>query len=149
MATVHSGTTILGLAAVLPAGVLDNAEIAARFGERETASAVKMSGIVQRRVAAPAQQASDLALTAAERLFRHLDFDRSRIDLLVFVSQTPDYRIPTTASVLHGKLGLAETCATFDVNQACSAYPHALAIAHSFLASGIARYALVLNADTL
>jgi 3-oxoacyl-[acyl-carrier-protein] synthase-3 len=108
-----------------------------------------MSGILLRRVAGHEQHASDLALTAAERLIGSLKFDRSLIDLLVFVSQTPDYKVPTTASVLHGKLGLSQCCATFDVNQACSAYPHALSIGHSMIASGISRYALILNTDTL
>ncbi|MCE5306267.1 MAG: ketoacyl-ACP synthase III [Acidobacteriales bacterium] len=149
MASVHSGTTILGLAAVLPAGVVDNEEIARRFGERETASAIKMSGVRERRVTNSGQCASDLALTAAERLIQSTGFDRSLIDLLIFVSQTPDYKIPTTASVLHGKLGLRECCATFDVNQACSAYPYSLSIAHSMISSGVSNYALVLNGDTL
>ena len=149
MGRVRSGTSILGLAAVLPAGRLDNDEIACRFGRHEVASAIKMSGIRERNVAGSGQHASDLALTAGERLISHMGFDRSLIDLLMFVSQTPDYKIPTTASVLHGKLGLRETCATFDVNQACSAYPYSLSIAHSMISSGAARYALVLNGDTL
>lgn len=149
MSAMVRGSTILGLAAVLPAGVVDNAEIARRFGEQETAAAIKMSGIQYRRVASPNQYASDLALTAAERLLGSLNVDRSRIDTLMFVSQTPDYRIPTTASILHGKLGLAQSCAAFDVNQACSAYPYALGIAHSMIVSGMAGHVLVLNADTL
>jgi 3-oxoacyl-[acyl-carrier-protein] synthase-3 len=148
MGRIRSGTSILGLAAVLPSGHLDNEEIGSRFGQ-EAASAIKMSGICQRRVVEPGQHASDLALTAAERLIRHMDYDRSLIDLLIFVSQTPDYKIPATASVLHGKLGLGENCATFDVNQACSAYPYSLSIGHSMIVSGMARYALILNADTL
>ncbi|MFZ0339716.1 MAG: ketoacyl-ACP synthase III [Terracidiphilus sp.] len=142
-------TTILGLAAILPETVLNNEQIAATFGEREIASAVKMSGILERKVAGPGQHASDLALTAAERLITSLAFDRALIDLLIFVSQTPDYRIPTTASVLHGKLGLSQSCATFDMNQACSAYPYALSVAHSMISSGVAQYALILNADTI
>lgn len=149
MVTTHKKTTILGLAAVLPDTVLTNEEIARKFGERETGSALKMSGILERRVVTSSQNASDLALTAAERVLNHLRFDRSLIDLLVFVSQTPDYKIPTTASVLHGKLGLSQSCATFDVNQACSAYPYALSIGHSMIAAGVAQYALILNADTL
>ncbi len=144
-----NSTTILGLAAVLPESVLDNEELARRFGEREIASAVKMSGVLERRVSGPNQFASDLALTAAERLLTETALDRAKIDLLIFVSQTPDYKIPTTASLLHGKLRLSQNCATFDVNQACSAYPYALSIAHSMIVSGIARYALILNADTL
>jgi 3-oxoacyl-[acyl-carrier-protein] synthase-3 len=149
MGKVQTGVSILGLAAVLPAGRLSNDELGSRFGAAQIASAIKMSGIQERRVAGPAQHASDLALTAAERLLQSSNFDRSAIDLLIFISQTPDYRIPATAAVLHGKLGLAETCATFDVNQACSAYPYALGIAHSMIASGLAHHALVLNADTL
>lgn len=142
-------TTILGLAAVLPSATLGQAELEERFGKREMASIAKMSGILSRRVVKPGQCASDLALTAAERLLRGKEFDRSQIDLLIFVSQLPDYRIPATASVLHGKLGLPQTCATFDINQACSAYPYVLAIADSMIRAGAARYALVLNADTL
>ena len=88
-------------------------------------------------------------LRRRSELFQSKQFDRSLIDLLIFVSQTPDYRIPTTASILHGKLALSQSCATFDVNQACSAYPYALSIAHSMIGSGLARYALILNADTL
>jgi 3-oxoacyl-[acyl-carrier-protein] synthase III len=149
MGAVRSGIGILGLSAVLPPGILDNEELAARFGGKEVASAVKMSGIRQRRVASATQFSSDLALTAAERVLAASPIDRAQIDLLLFVSQTPDYKIPTTAAVLHGKLGLGENCATFDINQACSAYPYALSVAYSMIASGVAHYALILNADTL
>lgn len=149
MAMVSDRTTILGLAAVLPETALTNGDIVARFGERESASALKMSGISERRVTKPTQHASDLALTAAERLIGSLQFNRAVIDLLIFVSQTPDFKIPTTSSVLHGKLGLSQSCATFDINQACSAYPYALSIAHSMIVSGVSHYALLLNADTL
>lgn len=147
--TSTTGVSILAISAVLPAHTLSNAELEARFGQKEMASIIKTAGIQQRRVAAPGQCASDLALTAAERLFQHKSWDRSLVDMLMFVSQTPDYRIPTTASVLHGKLGLKTDCATFDINQACSAFPYALSVAHSSVVSGQAHYALVINADTL
>jgi len=143
------GAGILAITHALPPGRLANEELEQRFGAREMAAIVKMCGVRERRVVVNGLCASDLALTAAERLLRHTGFDRSLIDLLLFVSQTPDYRIPTTAAVLHGKLRLAETCAAFDVNQACSAYPYVLAIAHSMIAVGTANYALILNADAL
>ncbi len=149
MSALHGGTTILGLAAVLPAGTLEHEEMVRRFGEQEAATVLKMSGIRTRRVAAAGQQASDLALTAAERLIRHKGFDRSRIDLLMFVSTMPDYRSPATACVLHSKLGLQKECAAFDVNQACSAYPYALAIAHSMISAEVCSHALVLNAEIM
>jgi len=143
------GVSITGLTAVLPSGTLDHGEMIRRFGDRAADPIAKMSGILQRRVVSPSQQASDLALTAAERLLQHTKVDRSEISLLVFASITPDYRSPSTACVLHGKLGLSETCAAFDINQACSAYPYALGVAHSMIRSGLCRLALVLNGEAL
>ena len=67
MGIIRNKTTIVGLTAVLPETRLTNQDIARTLGERETASAVKMSGILERRVAGVTQFASDLALTAAER----------------------------------------------------------------------------------
>lgn len=142
-------TTILGLCAVLPESVLTNEQLEQRFGAPELANIAKMSGVMERRVVAPGQCASDLALTAAERLLAQKQFGRASIDLLLFVSQTPDYKVPPTAAVLHGKLGLKESCGAFDINQACSAYPYALSIAHSMILSGMARHVLLLNADAL
>jgi 3-oxoacyl-[acyl-carrier-protein] synthase-3 len=149
MGKVRRGSSILGLAAVLPSGRLDNAEIERRFGQGQVASALKMAGVRERRVATSQQYASDLALTAAERLILYMGLDRTVIDLMIFISQTPDYRLPTTASILHGKLRLSQHCATFDVNQACSAFPYGLSIAHSMVTSAGYRYALLLNADTV
>ena len=53
---------------------------------------------------------SDLPAAAARRLISHTGVDLSTIDALIFTSQTPDYRIPATASRLHGELGLGEHC---------------------------------------
>ncbi len=142
-------STILGMAAVAPSGVLTNAELEQRFGKKEMDSITRMSGIVERRVVAPGECASDLALTAAERLFRHGGFDRSLVDALLFVSQSPDYRIPTTSAVLHGKLGLQQNCATMDINLACSAFPYTLSLAHAMIVAGTARQVLLLNADAI
>jgi 3-oxoacyl-[acyl-carrier-protein] synthase III len=146
---MNTGVSIIGMGAVLPATTLDNAQLEDRFGDRALRSLLKLAGVTSRRVVGPGQCASDLALTAAERVLQGHNFDRSQIDLLIFVSQTPDYRIPTTASVLHGKLGLKTNCAAFDINQACSAYPYALNVAHAMIVSGAAHYALILNADAL
>jgi 3-oxoacyl-[acyl-carrier-protein] synthase-3 len=143
------GISITGMAAALPSGSFDHDEMVRRFGERGAETIAKMSGIMRRRVASPNQQASDLALTAAERLIRHTKIDRAEIDLLLFVSITPDYRSPSTACVLHGKLGLSEKCAAFDINQACSAFPYALGVAYSMIRSGLCRCALVLNGEVL
>ncbi len=142
-------TTIRAITHALPATVLTYEELAERLGEKEVSSIFRMSGIRNRRVVAPGQCASDLAVSAANRLFEHTGIGRSEIDLLLFASQTPDYRMPATACKLQGDLKLAESCSAFDINQACAAYIFSLQIAHSMLVAGTARRALVLNADAL
>ena len=144
-------TTILALSPVLPASTLSNEELKDRFGGPTMDRIAKMTGITTRRVVKPHQCPSDLALTAAERLLREMarrGFSRDLVDLLIFASIYPDYRMPPTVSVLHGKLCLSERCATWDVGQCCGAYPLVLAQAHAMISTGLASYALVLNADT-
>lgn len=124
-------------------------ELEARFNPKQVRSISKLSGIVERRVVAPGQTASDLAFAAASGLLKGTGTDRNSIDLLIFCSQTGDYQIPATACVLHGRLGLSPRCAAFDINQGCSAFPYSLSIAHAYVVAGLAKCALVLNADAL
>ncbi|MHB1126551.1 MAG: 3-oxoacyl-ACP synthase III family protein [Bacillota bacterium] len=143
-------TSILrSIAHALPTNVLTNAQLEERFGDKVIKSISKMSGIKERRIVEQGQCASDLAYAAAKRLIDHTKIDLSTVDLLTFASQTPDYRIPATASVLHGKLGLSEKCCTLDINQACSSFIHSMQIAHSMIVAGTAKRALVLNGDAL
>jgi 3-oxoacyl-[acyl-carrier-protein] synthase-3 len=108
-----------------------------------------MSGIRDRRVVAPGQCASDLAVAAARRLFAHTGIDPLSVDALVFVSQTPDYRTPATACKLQAILGLPERCSTFDMNQACAAFIFSMQVAHSLVVAGTASRVLLLNADAI
>ena len=133
----------------LPATRLTQAELEGRFDPKLLKSITKMSGIVERRVTAPGQTAADLAFVAAQRLLEARGLSPSEIDLIVFASQTGDYQIPATACVLHGRLGLAETCAAFDINLGCSAFPYGLAVVDGMIRSGKVKKALLLNADAL
>lgn len=142
-------STIRAVAHALPEHRLTNEELIARYGEKPMRSITKMSGVRERRTAPPGQCGSDLAEAAIRRLFDHLGIDAGGIDLLVYCSQTPDYRAPPTATLLHGRLGFDEACCVFDMNQACAAYIHTLQMAHSMLVAGTAHKALVVNADTL
>ncbi len=77
------------------------------------------------------------------------EINRDEIGVLLFVTQTPDYESPSTACVLHKRLGLSKECIAFDVNLGCSGFVFGLNIASSLLHSSKARYALVLVGDTL
>ncbi len=142
-------TSITAIAHAIPTRELTYEELEERLGKKEVKTIFKMSGIRNRRVVEEGQCASDLAYAAAKRLIEKKNIDPKTIDLLTFASQTPDYRIPATASVLQGRLGLSEECCTFDINQACSSFCHSIKIAHSMIVAGQAKRALVLNGDAL
>ena len=133
----------------VPKTRLTNDDLRVRFGEEHLSSIIKMAGVQERRVVKDGETASDLAYWAAKRLLEARHVDPRDIDLIIFASQTADYQIPATASVLHHRLGLSDQCAAFDINLGCTSYPYTLATAHGFLMSGVARRALLLNADAL
>lgn len=142
-------TTITGMHYCIPTGVVTNAELSERFGERTIQSITRMAGVLERRVVLPGQTAADLGYCAAVRLLEAKGILREEIDLLIFASQTADYQLPATACVIHQRLGLAETCASFDLSLGCTAFPYAISVASSMVEAGGFQKALVINADAL
>lgn len=117
--------------------------------EKALARIKKVIGLQSRHVADTHITASDIGEQAANILLDSLHIPRDSIDALIFVTQTPDYILPASACYLHGRLGLSEQCASFDINQACSGYLYGLYMAHSLIESGGARRVLLLCGDTL
>ncbi len=145
-----SNIKIAGIAAAVP----KNRDIIAEkygsvFGEEMVAKFSKTTGVTERRVAPEEQTASDLAYAAADALLVRKKTDRSRIGVCIFVTQTPDYRLPATACVLHKRLGLPKDCIVFDVNLGCSGYVYGMQITASLMQTIDAKYGLLLVGDTL
>jgi len=113
---------IKGISCCLPDNKVLNTDYYERFGKDLVVKAIKMTGINTRYVAIKEQCASDLAYTAAERLIEKLNWDKDTIKGLIFITQSPDYRKPSTACILQYRLRLSEYCAAFDVNLGCSAF---------------------------
>lgn len=109
----------------------------------------KVVGLKKRHIAPKNITASDIALQAANILLDSMNIERSSIDALIFVTQTPDYFLPASACYLHGKLGLGTHAFAFDINQACAGYLYGLYIAHSLISSSGAKRVLLLCGDTL
>ena len=105
------------------------------------------TGIRNRHIAALGQTASDLAFEAGSMLLRELP-DASAINLLIFVTQSPDYVLPTSACILQDRLGLPQGCIAFDINLGCSGFVTALSVAGSLIECGVAQKGLILCADT-
>lgn len=121
-----------GIAASVPSNKIANVNFA-YHSELENQQFIKTTGIEFRRVLNKGLCASDLCLRAAEDLLNELQWSREEINILVFISQTPDYKIPNTASVLQSKLGLSKACIAFDINLGCSGYVYGLSIIGSLL----------------
>ena len=135
-----------GLSVCLPKEVEDNRTLEA-LPENERELFIKTVGIRYRRVAPKGVTASDLCLAAAQKLLADLKWSPQDISVLVFITQTPDYLIPNTASLLQQKLNLPKTCIAFDCNLGCSGYVYGLSIIGSLLQNMPGAKALLLVGD--
>lgn len=109
---------------------------------------IKKAGVSGRYSASPKQTTSDFCYVAAEKLIAEKKIDKKDIGILVFVTQTGDYRLPATACVLQSRLGLTNECIAFDVNLGCSGFVYGLNIIASILGNTAAKYGLLLAGDT-
>lgn len=139
---------ITGMAAAVPKNTIDNYEYTEFFQKEDVKEIVDKVGIKERRFAPEGMCASDLCFAAAEQLISDLKINKQEIDLLVFVSQTPDYRMPATSIILQQRLGLGKQTAAFDISLGCSAFVYGLSIVYSLMQSGGFRKALLLDGET-
>jgi 3-oxoacyl-[acyl-carrier-protein] synthase-3 len=139
---------ISGLAAAVPRKVINNYDPNLYFGEEEVKEVVEKIGVKERRFVDQDTCSSDLCFTAAEKLISEMGLNREEIDLLIFISQTPDYRMPATSILLQERLKLSTSTVAFDINLGCSAFLYGLTIAFSMLSSGGFRKALILDGET-
>ncbi len=142
------GVGLVGLSAAVPKDQVDNLVPTGVFTEEQARAVVEKTGIRMRRIASASVCASDLCHLAADRLLNEMNIDRSTIDVLIFVSQTPDYRMPATAVLLQHRLGLTRATGAFDVNLGCSGFVYGLWMASSFCTQPAVRRVLLLNGET-
>jgi len=115
--------------------------------EKKLARAKKMIGFGTRYVVDKNTTVVDMAEEAGNILINELKIDKNSIDTLILVTQSPDYLYPASSCILHGRLGLNESCATFDVGLGCSGYIYGLWLAHSLISSGASKKVLLLAGD--
>jgi 3-oxoacyl-[acyl-carrier-protein] synthase III len=136
---------VLGTGAYLPERILDNRELADRFGCSEEWILTR-TGIRERRFAEPGTGSSDLGVIAAQRALDAADIAAKDLDLIICATYTPDMAFPSTACLIQERIG-AKPAAAFDLQAACSGFVYALITAAQFISAGSARLALVVAAD--
>jgi len=137
---------VRGVGGYLPEQVVTNEDLASRV-ETSDAWIRERTGIRERRIAAPQQRTSDLALLAARDALADAGMAPESLDLVVLATATPDLTCPATATRVQAALGVTQGCA-FDIQAVCSGFIYALAMADNMLARGQARRALVIGAET-
>ena len=139
---------IAGIACAVPDNKITVESFVPVFGEEITAKFTAGTGIKEMYKALPDQTAGDLAYAAAQNLFSQMDIDKEKIGLLIFVSQSPDYRRPATACVLQHRLGLSTDCAAMDIGLGCSGFIYGLQTALSMMEHSDVEYGLLLLGET-
>lgn len=140
---------ISAMAAAVPRRVIDNYHYGLDiWPEEEVKKVVDKVGVYERRFADENTCSSDLCYAAAEKLLTDNKVDRTEIDLLVFLSQTPDYRMPATCYLLQDRLGLPKSCMAFDMSLGCAGFEYALSVVYSLMEKNDLRKALLLDGET-
>jgi len=108
---------------------------------------IKTTGVENRRMAEKGTTTSVLAVQAANHLFKEINWQRDEIDLLVFVTQSRDYYLPSMGVIAQNKLKLATSCMAFDIGLGCSGYVYGLSIIASLMQNENMKKAILLAGD--
>lgn len=138
--------SITHIGTFLPENTVNNLTRIKEFNVDESFIRDKI-GVITRRIKKQEQKASDLCVQAFNDLKIKTEIDLDEIDLCVVVTQNPDYNLPHTSAIVHGKLDLPEECACFDISLGCSGYVYALSILNAYMESQGFRKGLLFTAD--
>jgi 3-oxoacyl-[acyl-carrier-protein] synthase-3 len=139
--------SITGLGSHVPERVLTNDELSTLVDTSDE-WIMERTGIRERRIAAPDEALTDLALPAARQALEQAGVAAKDIDLLVCATVTPDMMFPTSSALLADELG-APDAAAYDLLAGCTGFMYAVAQAYGMMAAGLAQRSLVVGGDVL
>lgn len=140
---------IKGISACVPERVVHNVDYP-YLSKEEIDKYISTIGVKERHCAVPDGRicTSDLCCKAADTLINDLNWNREEIQLLIFISHTTDYKLPSTACILQDRLNLPTSTMAFDSPLGCSGFVYGLGIAASILQSGGVKKGLLLVGNT-
>lgn len=139
-------SVMLGCGSYLPSQILTNEDLARKVDTSDD-WIVQRTGIHERRIAAPGEHTSHMAIRAAQAALAHAHVDAQSIDLIVLATSTPDNTFPASAVSVQAGLGITHGAA-FDLQAVCSGFVFALATVDSLLRTRSFKRALVIGAET-
>ena len=139
---------ITGVGGYVPDCVLNNEELSRMVDTSDEWIQTRV-GIKERRILTEeGLGTSYMARKAAKQLLQKTGVDPDTIDALIVTTTTPDYKFPSTASIVLGKLGLKNAFA-FDLSAACCGFLYTMDMAASMIQSGRYKKIIVIGADKM
>lgn len=143
-----SGINLRGIVSAVPAHTESLEDLALHLGTNVVQKIAAATGIQSRHLAPTGMTACDLGEAAARELLQGLQWELDSVDLLVVVTQTPDFPLPGNAPLLQQRLGLRQQCGTLDINSGCSGFIDGLWAAASLLKGSNGLRTLLIVGDT-
>lgn len=138
--------SIEAISSCLPTHIERNEDLP--YATDELTKVIASSGIEERRIAQKETTAADLCYQAAIDALDGKAVDRKEIGVLVFITQYPDYLLPSTAHILQERLELEQSTIVFQINEGCAGYVYGLQVAAALLGTQSKDYGLLLIGDT-
>lgn len=141
-------STILGTGSYLPEKVVTNFDLE-KMVETSNDWIVERTGIHERRLARPDENAMTMAEAAARRALEAAGLKPADIGMIIVSSTTPHMVFPSTACLLQERFGIAG-CPAFDLNaSACAGFMYAFSIADQYIRTGTIKNALVIGSEVM
>lgn len=131
----------------LPERIMTNADLE-KLVETTDEWILQRSGIRERRIAAPDEKTSDLAVKAALAAMQRAGLNPQDIDGIIVATTTPDQTFPSVAVSVQKALDIP-VCTAFDIQAVCSGFVYALSVADNFIKAGQLKRILVIGAEKM
>lgn len=131
----------------LPEKTLSNAQLVDLFPQLKEEGIFKATGVKIRHITAPGIIGSDLAYFSAVKFFEEQPHKKEEIDFLLYCTHGLDFKGPTSACILHERIGLPNKCGAMDIPYGCTGFTYGIAIAKSLIESKLAKNVLLLTSD--
>lgn len=148
--TTEIRTKIKGTGFYLPKRILHNKDIE-KMVETDDQWIFERTGIRERRICSTegGEWPADMAYHASLEALKNANLEPNDIDLILFASVTPDYKLPNSATILQTSLGITNQCGCLDIAAACSGFIYGLNLANGMIKTGVNKNILVVASEML
>ena len=137
------GIEITGWGKCTPPSILTNDDLSTILDTNDE-WITSRTGVKERRIAHTSL--SDMGAVAAQHALASANKAPKDIDAVIMATCTPQYIIPSTASIIQKKIG-NNTAASFDFNSACSGFVYGLTTAYGLISSGVMKNILLVGGE--